>query len=460
MLYFTPSKLSENIHVTPEGYLVCLGVPIGRTGEMEYGPGETPLEVGPDGKVRIVRDAMELFKPEAIASFEGKSVTIQHPEDFVDPTNWRELTHGTLRNVRRGTGENATDLIADVLITDAKAIELVKAGIREVSCGYEAEYVQTGIGRGIQKNIVGNHLALVDQGRAGASYAIKDHKGETMNLADKVKALFGKAQNDALALIEEGKKDGGAAPVTKTGDAAAPGMSDEMGTKILEGLNNIAKLLAPKTKTGDASTEPTESQPAKVEAMDAEAMKKMFDAINARLDKLENAATGDAEGEEGENTAADAEEEEMEASDAESEGEEDESEDDDFEESEMTGDAAFSEDDRSRAEIIAPGFKVAKGEKNPKGAALRAAYATKDGKRVIDSITGGSKAPAFDKPVVANVLFKAAAELLKRDRRSSLGKTKTRDFNSVLDDHAEGSNVMTAEKLNEQNAKHYGQAKH
>lgn len=456
MLYFTPSKLSENIHVTPEGYLVCLGVPIGRTGEMEYGPGETPLEVGPDGKVRIIRDAMELFKPEAIASFEGKSVTIQHPEDFVDPDNWRELTHGTLRNVRRGSGEFATDLIADVLITDAKAIEMVKAGVREVSCGYEAEYFQTGIGRGVQKNIVGNHLALVDQGRAGASYAIRDHKGEkTMKVADKIKALFGKAQEDAIKLIAEGGDKEGAA---KTGDSA--GELTE-GKAILEALGKLTEAVG---KTGDTTTPPTEATPAKVEAMDAEGIKKMFDAVMARLDKLEGATTAtDEEGEKGEETAedADGEEEEMEASDADGEGDEDESEDDDFEESEMTGDAAFSGDDRSRAEIIAPGFKLKKGDKNPKGTALKAAYATKDGKRVIDSITGGGeKAPAFDKPMVANVLFKAAAELLKRDRNGALGKTKTRDFQSTLDDHAEGSSVMTAEKINEMNAKHYGQAKH
>ena len=64
-----------------------------------------------------------------------------------------------------------------MLIKESMTIKLVKAGLREVSCGYEAEYEQTGDGEGIQTNIVGNHIALVEQGRAGQSYAINDHKG-------------------------------------------------------------------------------------------------------------------------------------------------------------------------------------------------------------------------------------------------------------------------------------------
>ncbi len=447
MLYFTTSKLSENIRLTPEGYLVCLAVPIGRTGELEYAPGECPIEPGPDGKIIVTRDAAELFRPETIASFEGKSFTIQHPEEWVGPENWKELTHGVLQNVRRGDGETANDLLADVLVTDEEAIKIIRRGLREVSCGYEAEYFQVGVGRGVQKNIVGNHLALVEAGRAGQAYAIHDHKGETkMKLADRIKAIFAKAQDEAIKIAEEGEGK------TKTGDNAGPTVTNESydGAAMKKQLDGIEAMLKGKKEgASDASTAPTENQPAKVEAMDAEGLKKALDAINGRLDKLEGSKAGDAEGEE---------EEEEETADA----DEEESEDDDFEESEMTGDSAaqLTNSDRSRIEIIAPGFKILKGEKNPRAAALKAAYATTDGKKVIDGITGKDKAPAFDKPEVVDLLFTASSQLLKRERSSQLGKTKTRDFNSVLDDHAEGSTVMTAEKLNEANAKHYGQAKH
>lgn len=442
MLYFTPSKLSENIALTPEGYLVCTGVSIGRTGEMEYAAGETPLEVGPDGRVLISRDASELFKPEAIASFEGKSITIQHPKDWVAPENWRELTHGMMKNVRRGDGETANDLLADVFITDVRAIELVKSGLREVSCGYEAEYIQTGIGRGVQKNIVGNHLALVQEGRAGSAYAIKDHKGERMKLADKVKALFGKAQDDALKLIDEEHKG------AKAADSAGgqPTEANQSYDALMKKMDGIAAMLGEK-KAGDASTPPEQGAPAKVEAVDAAELKASLDAIMGRLDKLEGKSTGDEESDEI----------------TDEEGDEEESEDDDFEESEMTGDSAellaLDDETRSRIEIIAPGFKPAKGEKNPKAAALKAAYATTDGKKVIDGFTGG-KAPALDNAVAVDVMIKASSEIMKRDRSSQLGRTKTRDFSSVLEDHSAGSKVMTAEKMNENNAKHYASAKH
>src|ERR1019366_7797155 len=99
MKFYTTSKISENMHETPEGYLVCVGVSIARTGEMSYGPGETPLEVGPDGIVLVTRDAKEVFRPETIASFEGKAVTLAHPTEFVSPINWTVLTKGVLQNI-------------------------------------------------------------------------------------------------------------------------------------------------------------------------------------------------------------------------------------------------------------------------------------------------------------------------------------------------------------------------
>ena len=113
------------MHETPEGYLVCVGVSIARTGEMIYGQGETPLEVGADGKAIVQRNSEEVFRPETIASFEGKPVTITHPPDFVEPKNWAELTKGILQNIRRGTGIAENDLVADLLITDKEAISLV-----------------------------------------------------------------------------------------------------------------------------------------------------------------------------------------------------------------------------------------------------------------------------------------------------------------------------------------------
>src|SRR5438477_8399875 len=127
--FYTPTQLSENIKETPEGCLLCLNVPIARTGEMIYGEGETPLETDGEGKVLIYRDADEVFHVDTIASFEGKAVTIKHPEEFVSPQNWSYLAKGIMTNVRKapeGDSDGQESLLADLLITDALAISLIK----------------------------------------------------------------------------------------------------------------------------------------------------------------------------------------------------------------------------------------------------------------------------------------------------------------------------------------------
>lgn len=441
MKFYTTSKISENMHETPEGFLVCIGVPIARTGEMVYGEGETPLEVGEDGRVLIQREAEEVFREETIASFEGKAVTITHPTEFVDPNNWSRLAKGVLQNVRRGEGEQGNDLIADLLITDSVAINLVKNGLREVSCGYEAEYTQTGEGRGLQTKIVGNHLALVDEGRAGSAYAINDHKGKgTMSakLIEKLKAKFGaKVVDEAMAEEKKPAKDAEGDKDKEDKESKDDGAYDEL-KKMVSDLGEKISALGGKQK--DASTEATENEPAKVDAKDDDA----GSALEDRLKALEASVAKLLERE--------AKEDEVPVGDEDGEGEEseesedaDESEDDDFEESTMTGDTA------SRIEILAPGLK-AKGA-DGKGKALIAAYATKDGKAVIDQLTGG-KAPELKDPNRVNTLFIAASELLKVSRTSELSRTKqTRDFSSASETP---KGAMTAEQLNAINAKHYG----
>jgi uncharacterized protein len=425
MKYYTTSKISENIHETPEGFLLCVGVSISRTGEMVYGEDETPLEAGDDGQILINRVEEDVFNPKAMASFEGKSVTIAHPEDFVDPKNWKQLTVGIIQNVRRGEGEQKDDLVADLLITDDVAINLVKNGLREVSCGYEAEYTQTGEGRGIQTDIVGNHLALVDQGRAGSAYAINDHKGESKMSAkifDKLRKSLGAKVVDAA--IEEAKKDDAPAK-----DESAVSMDDVM-KKIGDLASKIDALGKKDEPSKDADPE-KKPEPKKEDAPakdDDDEEEEGEASLSDRLKALETAVAKLSE---------------KKADSADEEGDEEESEDDDFEESTMTGDTA------SRMEILAPGFKST--AKDAKFKALDTAYKTKDGKAAIDSINGG-KAPAADAKNI-DTLFLASSEILKVSRASELSKTKTRDA-LVGDSPATG--VVTAEKLNEINAKFYG----
>lgn len=174
---YAPDKLGETQSMTPEGYLLCTAVPIARTGVLLYGPGETPVEVGSDGIAYVSREREDLFAPDTVASFQGKAIVDDHPDADVTPANWNDLSVGVVLNVRTADAPFERDvglLLADLLITNPAAIRAVRSGKREVSCGYDADYDQTGPGLGRQTNIIGNHVALVERGRCGPRCSIGD----------------------------------------------------------------------------------------------------------------------------------------------------------------------------------------------------------------------------------------------------------------------------------------------
>ena len=176
MKAFYGAKLSPHMTESPEGFLICLGVPICRTGKQQY----LPREIGEkgDGLVDVYREEDEVFKPSAMASFEGKPVTDDHPSKEVDPNNYSSHMKGVVQNVRRGQGDESDNVVCDLVIYDAGLISKIKHGKREVSCGYDCKYVDNGDGTYHQADIIGNHVAVVDNGRAGKSVSIKDSKPE------------------------------------------------------------------------------------------------------------------------------------------------------------------------------------------------------------------------------------------------------------------------------------------
>ena len=173
--FYTVADLGEKRSLTPEGFLICLDVPLARTGEQIYGTlDQLPIAPGPDGKVYIYRTEAEVFRPETIASCNGKCVVDDHPLDDVSPKNFRGLTCGTILYPRRGEGNESDLLLADLIVKDQAMIDDIQAGKRELSLGYDANLIQIGPGKGEQRNIIVNHVALVDRGRCGPRCAIGD----------------------------------------------------------------------------------------------------------------------------------------------------------------------------------------------------------------------------------------------------------------------------------------------
>lgn len=440
--FYTPTRLSENIAETPEGYLLCLAVPIARTGWQLYAEGECPLKVGPNGTVNVYRSDREVFRPQTIASFQGKAITIRHPSEFVDPKSHSVLSKGSLQNVRRGEDKDEDgerSMLADLLITDDFAIQLIRNGLREVSCGYDCEWEQMSETTGEQFNIVGNHCALVEEGRAGPSYAINDHKGKvnemTPKLLDILKKRFGSKVIDE-AMAEEKKED------KKTEDA--PTVSNQSYDELVkavkdmgEKVDNFAKSKDEWEKEKPAAKDEPKPEPKKEEQSKDEpaSMEDRMKAVELAITKLLESKAGDEEeSEEGEDEESDT----------------DEGEDDDFEESEMTGDTA------ARIEILSPGMKAAKG-KDLRADAILSAYKTKDGKEVIDSFTGGKK-PVLDSAEKINAIFIASSEVLKSRRGNGLAGTKdvkSAQARAKAMDGDSAATGKTVDEINEMNAAHW-----
>lgn len=319
----TVESLSANQEITPEGFLLCKNVPIARTGDQLYTADEVGLDARGDGLVKIVRDADEVFHERTISSFEGKPVTIDHPNGTdVNPSNWRDLTVGIVQNVRRGSGIEDDLLLADLLITDQRGIDSVKNGLKEVSCGYDADYQQIELGLGKQANIMGNHVALVERGRAGARCSIRDKETITMSKPSLLQKLRKFLDSEAEAMAEEEKK---------TADEDLEGKEAEK-------------------KTEDE--DPNESRFAALESATAEIMKQLT-AISAALTTDEDSEE-EAEGEEPGKTA----DEDLEEEETRDSG--------DLTEAELAAsnpDAVGKTFDTlknviSRAEILAPGIKI------------------------------------------------------------------------------------------------------
>lgn len=165
-------KISPNQIETDEGFLICKNVPIARSGDQQY----LASELGLDGDdiITVHRPEAEVFSEATIASFEGKPVTDDHPSELLDANNAMTHAKGHAQNVRRGVGEWNDYLLADLHVQDDGLIEEIRNGKREVSCGYTVEYEDNGDGTFTQTHIRGNHIAVVDEGRAGHKAAIMD----------------------------------------------------------------------------------------------------------------------------------------------------------------------------------------------------------------------------------------------------------------------------------------------
>lgn len=379
MKYFFETRLGETRYRLADGSLLCKDVPVARTGKQLYGEADLPNLI-PDasGEIVVSRSPEHVFDPATLASFEGMSITVLHPEDengnvqLVNPANWKELAVGHLQNVRRGTGDQSDLMIADIIIKDEYAIQMVEDGLRQVSCGYDAEYEQTEPGKAEQVEITGNHVALVPKGRAGNRCAI----GDRDTMANQKKSWWTRMR-----------------AAIKTGDA--------------DTMNELVEL-APASVTGDEGDLPQgvnlninlspqhplpDKDPEMGGGKTADGDDDVVTLLKALLAKLSAGTTGDDDNPDGKK-------------DPTADGEDDE------EEAVITGDSAY------RAEVILPGVDLSR--KMKPTAFKREVLSTAD-KKLVRQVVGDADIRKLPKQSV-EMAFNAVSELAKgRNTRTTTG---------------------------------------
>ncbi|MGS3448559.1 DUF2213 domain-containing protein [Klebsiella electrica] len=381
MKYFFKTRLGNTRYQLADGSVLFKDVPIGRTGEQEYDATERP-ELVPNerGKIIVRRTPEEVFSDRAMASFEGMAVTIGHPRDFdgqiifVTPDNWRQLAHGHIQNVRRGTDDKTDLLLADVIVKTPEALQAIDDGDDEVSCGYDADYEQISPGLAKQSAITANHLALVPNGRAGFRCAIGDSMPST-------------TKNWFTRLLK----------ARKTGDAAEMASLIDNPPDDVTGDNEVSTAMTP----GGVVINLAPQNPLPGSALpgtgDAEDIPEWGKALIEAVAKLTPAATAPGTG------------------DAEDEEEKKE------EEGKVTGDAAY------RADLIQPGIQLP--EKAKPTAFKRQVLASAD-QSLVRSIVGDADITKLKKATV-DMAFTAVSELAKNRNTKTVDSLQTQTATTV-----------------------------
>jgi len=263
----TDTVILDGVRTTQDGYLVG-EVKIARTGIQVYQAGE----VGRTGKpIRVYRPEAEVFDEASMASMAHRPVTVDHPSDMVDASNWKHLAVGQTGGQVKRDGDY---VMVPMVVMDADAINSIRQGKRQLSVGYTANLDFThGITDSgeeydaIQTNIRGNHVAIVNSGKAGSQARIGDAgqwggkpstRGES-EMADAIKTR---------AVLVDGLS-------VETTDA---------GAQALEKLLGDIAALNQKIADADAARQ------SEIEAKDAEIAKR-----DAEIDALKKSALTDAD---------------------------------------------------------------------------------------------------------------------------------------------------------------------
>ena len=234
------------------GFLHVAMSPISKEAVNDYWGHEIPncekLGLDPDRIYKGYRPADELKK--AVGTFNGLNILSEHIKDDAESPP-KDYIIGSM-----GTDANFTHpyLRNSLIIKDAEAIELLnpadpeKAPKREISASYRYDPVfKSGTFDNerydfVMTNIRGNHVALVEEGRAGSDVVVSDQntvnpkRGKFMNPLKIIEDLIASLKASGIAPSEGGEEEAGNLMKDEAGNATVPATEPEK----TEGANDDA----------------------------------------------------------------------------------------------------------------------------------------------------------------------------------------------------------------------------
>ncbi len=191
--------------------------PITKVGVFPYLGKQISSDCEPNKIYWVLRPKEELFKKETLDSL--KLIPLVNEHEMLG----KDCTPAEEKGIEGILGENVSHnddtIFSDIKIFSEDMKDKIKGGKKELSLGYWCDYEkQSGTYNGqrydyIQKNIIGNHLALVDKGRMGSDVRVYDkaedkkvYTYDTLAGIDIEKMEYKKTEEEEKKMADEKKK--------------------------------------------------------------------------------------------------------------------------------------------------------------------------------------------------------------------------------------------------------------
>lgn len=189
--YITDKFTITKREKSPEGYLIVKDSKLARVGILNYRASEirfmqgAPKDLPDEQVIRVFRGPEQLFRQDVLDSFKSKPMTLKHPQTLVDSRTIKRDSIGFAKDDVTAQGDFMTGTL---IITDFDTVKEVEDGTKELSLGYTADIIwQPGVDNdgnpfdAVQRNIRGNHIAIVPRGRCGTECKISDSQPTNKN---------------------------------------------------------------------------------------------------------------------------------------------------------------------------------------------------------------------------------------------------------------------------------------